>query len=372
MRIALIAHVMGFADGQGRVSLEVARGAINAGIDVVVVAESCIDELAQDPRVTFVKISRSKLPIQLLRNLSFALRSARWLKHNRSSVALVQGNGFITFARVDIVVAHFVHTAWLKNPYASFNSGIRSVRSAYEKAYALLNSRWERKAFSRAQRIIAVSDHVAEELIQAGVQVAKIKTIFNGVSIDEFQPRGSERSHFRLPANVPLLLFAGDLRTSRKNLESVLRALIQLDGVHLAVAGDTKRSPYPSMTETMGLAKRVHFLGKTKEMARLMNSVDAFVFPSRYDPLGLVVLEAMASGLPVVTSSTTGAAALLDDVYWTIKDPDDVDALVYLLRRLAEEPELRRELGERNRARAINFDWTHMSSKYVACFGGRE
>ncbi|WP_237181465.1 glycosyltransferase family 4 protein [Paraburkholderia tropica] len=94
-----------------------------------------------------------------------------------------------------------------------------------------------------------------------------------------------------------LLLFVGDLRTPRKNLGTVLEALKQLpEHVHLAVAGYLLGSPYPEMARQLGIESRVHFLGLVREMPMLMRSVDAYVFPSRYEAMSLSLLEAMAAG----------------------------------------------------------------------------
>src|SRR5260370_25449043 len=108
-----------------------------------------------------------------------------------------------------------------------------------------------------------------------------------------------------------MAIFAGDLKTSRKNLDTVLNAIRMLPSVHLAVAGGVDGSPYLALAERLGVPDRVHFLGRVSAMPLLMKSADCFIFPSRYDPLGLVILEAMATGLPVITSASAGGARLL-------------------------------------------------------------
>ncbi len=125
--------------------------------------------------------------------------------------------------------------------------------------------------------------------------------IYNGVDTRGFAAAQGDRAKFNLPADAFLLLFVGDLRTPRKNLGTVLEALRHLpDHVHIAVAGYLPGSPYPEEARALGIADRVHFLGLVKEMPVLMHSVDAFVFPSRYEAMSLSLLEAMAAGLPVV------------------------------------------------------------------------
>src|ERR1700744_1615176 len=136
MRLALISHQVGFGDGQGRVNYEIARAALAAGHDVTLIAEICATDLASHEHGTFVRLPTSKLPTRFLKNLSFAVRSSRWLKRNRKSLDIVQANGFITLARVDIVAAHFVHGAWLHSPYAAPKETRWTVSGLYQRAYS--------------------------------------------------------------------------------------------------------------------------------------------------------------------------------------------------------------------------------------------
>jgi glycosyltransferase involved in cell wall biosynthesis len=365
LHIVLIAHVFGFNDGQGRVNYEIARAAIRSGLELTLIGERCAEELAGHPGVRFIPIPTSSLPTRFLKNLSFAVRSSRWLKRNRRRGDVVQANGFVTFAGVDVAAAHFVHGAWLKSPYSTTSGGKGLIRRAYQRIYTRLNSALEQMVYSRAERIVAVSDRVAEELRSVGVPKDKIVTIFNGVDTDEFSPRIGRRSDFTLPSEVVLFLFAGDIRTGRKNLDSVLRAIAEWKEVHLAVAGSKAGSPYPALAASLGIEERVHFLGHTARMSELMAAVDGFIFPSRYDPLGLVVLEAMATGLPVITAETTGASAILNAPEWTLKDPDDVPALTRMIGLLAQDAGLRKRLAETNRSTALNHRWTSMASRYL-------
>jgi len=363
LRIALIAHFFGLGDGQGRVNYEIAHAALNAGFEVTLVAENCADDIARQPGARFIRIPVSRMPSRFLKNFSFAIRSARWLGRNRTNFDVIQANGFVTFASADIVAAHFVHGAWLKSPYAAIGSW--SFAALYQRAYTWLNSLLEQTAFRRADKIVAVSENVADELKFVGVADRRIVVIFNGVDVKEFLPRKPERSLFGLPSDVTLFLFSGDIRTRRKNLDGILRAVAQIEDVHLAVAGRIDESPFPALAEQLGIAHRVHFLGYVSAMNALMCAADVFIFPSRYDPMGLVVPEAMASGLPVITAKTTGAYAVLDDPAWTLDDPENLTELVRMARTLAEDPGLRKRVGERNRLKALEHSWQAMASSYL-------
>src|SRR5690606_25250574 len=111
---------------------------------------------------------------------------------------------------------------------------------------------------------------------------------------------------FGLPDAVPLALFVGDIQSSIKNLDAGLAALVQVPGLHLAVAGRIGTSPYPAMAEGLGVQDRVHFLDFRSDIADLMRAADFFVLVSRRDSCPLVLIEAVSSGLPVVTARTVG------------------------------------------------------------------
>jgi len=173
-----------------------------------------------------------------------------------------------------------------------------------------------------------------------------------------------------LPVDAFLLLFVGDLRTPRKNLGTVLQALKHLpEHVQIAVAGFLPGSPYPEQAKALGIAHRVHFLGLVKEMPVLMHSVDAFVFPSRYEAMSLSLLEAMAAGLPVVTARTAGGAEIITpECGIVLDDPDDPKALAGAVARLADNDDARRAMGVAANELATGFGWARMAAQYIALY----
>ncbi|MFM7438259.1 MAG: glycosyltransferase family 4 protein, partial [Snowella sp.] len=158
-------------------------------------------------------------------------------------------------------------------------------------------------------------------------------------------------------------------RTPRKNLDTVLKALSQVPDLHLAVVGATERSPYPQLTVELGLDERVHFLGYRRDVSEIMKAVDLFVFPSRYEPFGMVVSEAMASGLPVITAATTGVAEIITpESGIVLADSEDVEALMQALSKLANDRELRQQMGKVGRAIAQQHSWVSKTKSYVDLF----
>ncbi|HEX3378197.1 MAG TPA: glycosyltransferase family 4 protein [Paraburkholderia sp.] len=371
MRVAIVTHVVRHNDGQGRVNHEIARAALDENIRVTLVASHVAPELLAHPNVRWapVKIGRW-WPTNLLRQQVFALKSALWLRAHRRDYDVLHVNGFITWMRADVNTSHFVHSGWFASKYYPFGL-TKGVWSAYQSVYTRCNALLERWAYRRSKVITAVSQKVADEIRAIGLTSRnRVDVIYNGVDIQGFAAASGDREKFGLPADAFLLLFVGDLRTPRKNLGTVLAALKHLpEHVQIAVAGFLPGSPYPDEAKALGIAHRVHFLGLVREMPVLMHSVDAFVFPSRYEAMSLSLLEAMAAGLPVVTARTAGGAEIITpECGIVLDDPDDPQTLARAIAQLAGDDPARRAMGAAASELATGFGWARMAAQYIALY----
>lgn len=368
MKLCIVTRSVIKGDGQGRANYEIVREATRRGYHVTLLASNIEPELQQKSQVNCIYITVKGWPTQLLSSMVFAGKSAAWLQKHRSEFDVVQTYGAATGFKAEVNTVQFVHSSWLRSP-VHISKLRRDLYGTYQWLYTLLNVYWEKKAFRQAKVVVAVSEKIKQELLDIGVPKERIRVIFNGVDVQEFQPGCADRKKWDLPAKVPLALFAGDIRTNRKNLDTVLHALVQVPELHLAVVGATKGSPYPQLTEKLGLGKRVHFLGYRRDLSEIMQAVDLFVFPSRYEPFGMVVSEAMATGLPVITAATTGAAEIVTpNCGIVLSNSEDTQALAQALSKLANDPELRRKMGQAGRAIAQQHSWASKAKSYVDLF----
>lgn len=368
MRLGIVTHKLIRGDGQGRVNYEVASAALRRGHEVVLVATEVAPELAEAEGVQWFRTDVGAWPSALLRNQAFARRSARHLKRVRGEVDLVMANGFITWAPTAFNAVHFVHSAWLQSDVHTARVR-RGPRAWYQWLYTALNARWERQAFAQAEALVAVSERVRGELIALGVAPDGIHVVPNGVDLDEFAPGHADREALGLPQAVPLGLFIGDLQTPRKNLDVVLRALRLVPELHLAVVGETSGSVYPAMAEALGVAERAWFLGFRRDVPDLMRTADLCLCPSRYEPFSLVLLEALASGLPVVTARPVGAAGLVTPACGLVlKHPEDDEALARAVTGLIGDETRLRAMGAAARTVAEMHGWERMAHRYVDLF----
>ncbi len=199
--------------------------------------------------------------------------------------------------------------------------------------------------------VIAVSPRVARDLDERFGIGARVRTIPNGVDLARFRPNPARRAATRAALGLEGRWGLHVAHQKRlKGLDLLLAALREVPGLGLLIVGRGARRPFASALAALG--PRVRWLGERDDLPALYRAADLFCHPTRYDPCPLVTLEALASGLPVVTSPEDGVAEALgaagrvcaalrpDAVARALRealDPDWQAAAVVDARRLAEE-----------------------------------
>jgi UDP-glucose:(heptosyl)LPS alpha-1,3-glucosyltransferase len=185
----------------------------------------------------------------------------------------------------------------------------------------------------RLKKIIANSRRGKEEIRRHyGVPAEKIEVVHNGVDLETFHPgnvtlyRKSLRKEFRVPAEALVILFLGS-GFRRKGLRSLLDSLPmvkkEIPQVVLMVAGRDRVQEYREQARRLGCERNVLFLGPTQRAKEFYATCDLFALPTIYDPFSNACLEAMASGIPVLTTPTNGVAELIEDGKngFVVRDP---------------------------------------------------
>lgn len=214
-----------------------------------------------------------------------------------------------------------------------------------------------------ATRIIRVADALAPRF-PAAWQREKSLTIHNGVDTQSFVPApasGGRRSGFAGEASAIVAVLVGRVEPS-KGQHRLIEALGLLRGriasLHVLFAGEIADEPYHRRclrrAEALGLSKRVRFAGPVGDMPGLLQAGDVLVSASSSEAFSRAILEAMATGLPVVATETGGAReAIVDGETGCLVPVGDTAALAEKLAMLAADPELRRRWGRRARERAV-------------------
>jgi UDP-glucose:(heptosyl)LPS alpha-1,3-glucosyltransferase len=172
-------------------------------------------------------------------------------------------------------------------------------------------------------------------------------------------------------ANDFVLFFAGN-EFGRKGLQTVVESLGQWNdsSVKLVVAGDDDPEPYRRAGAKFGVENQLRFLGKISGPEKFFLAADVFVLPTYYEPFGMVIIEAMAAGIPVITSAAAGAVEdLLDGVHGLYLDnPLSADELVEALRRIRGDCALAGELAANGLKESLRFSWDTIAEQTLAVY----
>ena len=205
-------------------------------------------------------------------------------------------------------------------------------------------------------RLICVSAGTLESFARIGVPAGKLRLIRNGVERPQLRSSPKEtRARLGLPSQTPIVLTAGRLRPVKDFatlLEAIPAVVEQFPQTCLLVAGEGElHSDLRRRAIELGIDERVRFLGRRDDLPDLMGASDLFALTSLSEGLPLVVLEAMALGLPVVATRTAGIVeAVHDGVNGRLVNPKDPAALASSMLEVLEHPETARAWGEEGRA----------------------
>ena len=254
----------------------------------------------------------------------------------------------------------------------------------YPEAFRPFNrwylSRFTARSVRRAEAIITISESTRQDVVKLlGAPPERVYTVYCGID-QSFRPLPeTEVAAFKQARQLPdtFILFLGTLEP-RKNVDGLIRAYARWrerdkNAPPLIIAGG-KGWYYTKifqLVESLDLTEAVRFPGYVpqEELVRWYNAASLLVYPSYFEGFGLPVLEAMACGTPVITSTvsslpevagTDGAALLVD--------PTDIGALAEAMAQLMSQPDRRAVMSARGRARAAGFQWEQTARETVAVY----
>ncbi len=236
----------------------------------------------------------------------------------------------------------------------------------------------ERAMFAdpRLRCVVCNSDMVRGEVMRHyGVADERLTVIRNGLDLQRFGvPSQDERLALRQtlgwPGGKTVFLFVGS-GFERKGVDVAIRALAAsglADRALLAVVGRDKReSRYRRLAQALGVAHAVQFAGPRQQVVPYYQAADAFVLPTLYDPQSNAVLEAMACGLPVITSTGCGSAELLDESSGHVVDALDIAGWAAAMQQLTD-PQRARAMGAAGRRAIAPYSLERMTDDYLALY----
>ncbi len=219
---------------------------------------------------------------------------------------------------------------------------------------------WEllKLGHNQAQLNLCTSTVMVQELVAHGIE--RVDLWQRGVDTEMFGPHlASRQMRSRLSSghpDSPLLLYVGRV-SAEKQIDQIKPILAAIPGARLAIVGD---GPHREALEAHFAGTFTYFVGYLQglELASAFASADAFIFPSRTETLGLVLLEAMAAGCPVVAAASGGIVDIVtDEVNGYLFDPNDPDGAIVATQRLLAAADEREQLRYNARQEAERWGW---------------
>jgi UDP-glucose:(heptosyl)LPS alpha-1,3-glucosyltransferase len=394
-RLAFVVHELHSWGGHDRSTLEIAKRLSRRwGVDVY--SFRLEDEAGMDGwgDVRFHRIRPDLRHPALLRftwffgaswlSLRLGARGGRPpLRHATGACSLVS----------DVVQVQFVNAEWarrarslpprlFRHPRAR-GGGLSAALDAYHRVLLGYNVAVERRLYSRDKTYIAIADGVRRELETHFGLEGRVRVIRHGVDANAFRPAESEadragraalRARLGIGEDEIVFLLVGAFE--RKGLAVAIEALAALPAearrrARLLAVGEGGADAFKARAAELGVGDRLTLAGPTREVAAWYRAADAFVLPTFYEPFGLVILEAMASGLAPVVSADSGAAELIRDGESGIllADPRDPRQAAAALERILRQDGLRRGLGARARDAARARSWDVVAGEYAEVLG---
>ena len=187
-----------------------------------------------------------------------------------------------------------------------------------------------------------------------------------GVTVDI--DRADKRQSIGVPKDAFLIVSAGELNKN-KNTQVLVKALKDVHGAHYAACGvGSEQENLEKLALELGVSDRFHLLGYRTDMPEIMACADVFAMPSLREGMPRAVLEAMDLGLPCVGSDTRGIRDLVKQDGGVLCPPSDSAAFADALRKLQNDPALRKSMGERNRDRAKDYSYEIVRSELKSIY----
>ncbi len=265
---------------------------------------------------------------------------------------------YIYREKPDLIVSHL----WYANTVAKICKlfgACRTVLTFEQNVYDTIKSKksflLDRVLQRFCTKIIAVSSTVRDSLIAHGIDQQHIQVIYNSVDVETFSKPHHLIEPLPHPKGTFTFLYIGRL-IPQKNVEHLLRAFVEVEGAVLYIVGTGYlQEKLEALVAQLGIAHRVYFLGVRSDIPALMQACDCFVFPSLYEGFSLVLLEAMASQMPIIISDfAAGREVIVDNGNGIIAGPT-ATAFADACRCVMQDESLRHQIAKEARKTAQTF-----------------
>ncbi|MCK9150867.1 glycosyltransferase family 4 protein [Methanobacterium alcaliphilum] len=300
-----------------------------------------------------IRVESAPAPnIKGLRGLFFAINGARKV------IQLVKEED------IDIIHAHYLFPPGLAGLMASMFTGRKFYVTLHGSDVFLLSSNKFLKPILKlilqdATGVFAVSESVKKEVLKLGIPGLedKLKVTWNGIDTEKFHPKKTStlREELNIASDESMILFVGNL-VKQKGLKYLLRAkkIMKEDSKLVIVGGGPLLNDLKGMVEYEKI-ENVIFTGPRYDVDEILPAADIVTLPSISESFGIALLEAMASGKPVVGTKVGGIPELINNDAGILVEAGDSIGLSEALDKLLANADLREKMGEEGRKIALKF-----------------
>lgn len=389
-QLAIVIHHLNPWGGQDRSTLEIARR-LSHRFNTHLFSYELVDpEMKNWGSYTFHKITPNFRKPVLFTTLWFYIKTFIQIQKQQKNL-IIHSTGACSLVS-DIIQVQFTQAAW-KKAQVQFNKSHyknprtrsafflkRWILNFYHRLLLNLQTYFEAKIFSPHKSYIAIAQGVASELQENfGIERKNIHVIHHGVDSQKFKPssdiksqedRRNLRQNFGVSSSELVIAFVGEYE--RKGLAVALEAMSMLSQdmkskLKLLAIGQGDHKGFYIKACKLQIQNQVCFLKHQNEIEKFYQASDIFLLPTLYEPFGLVILEAMSSGLACIVSKKAGAAELIaDGVHGKLlQNPENPKEAAEILAELVQNDEKRKRMGQKAREVALSRSWDQVASEYA-------
>jgi UDP-glucose:(heptosyl)LPS alpha-1,3-glucosyltransferase len=379
MKVAIVIPHYHDEGGSERRTAELVRYLLRGGHDVHLFANrwkpSLVDETCGAARVHRVPIVKGH---PALKTLSFALLARRATRNGGFDIVHSQAR---TLGDDVVTAGGGSHRAW----WEGWQRDAESAWERFQLRWSLFHrvTMWiEQKQYAQCRALIVNSRWSGNQFVKYGqIEANKIHVVHNGVDSEKFHPR--HRSRWRSVVRQELSMAEDEIVIlhlgsgfARKGVKELIAAFAELcasnpnERLRLLIVGKGNVAPYRQLAQTLRVSEKVTFAGGSPSPEKFYAAADVFALLTKFDPFANATLEAMACGLPVVTTTTNGVSEILTPGVngVVVSDPHAAAAVASALQRLLDVEQ--REVMGRNARELMAqfFTWEQTAQRTVEVY----
>lgn len=371
-KIAILIENFDKKGGSERRTYELVKQLKQRGHNITVFANSWSNiPTFEGEGINFVKVPMTRWPFRFMAPLTYAYFADKAVKKEDFDIIHTQTR---TYYQDVATLGGGCHRAWIDE-----GSSLKLLDPFHRAVLSIEKRQFQNGNYKR----IIVNSKLSKNGILKFYPVPeeRIKVIYNGVDTERFNPINKEkyRTETRKRHNISdddfMILYVGS-GFKRKGVSYLIEAVSRLGNdsinknrIKLLIVGKDKLWPYKRLAAKFDIDKNIIFVDYAGETEKYYAASDIFALPTFFDPFANVTLEAMASGVPVITTKKNGASEIIEDGKdgFIINTPLEIDALTEKIRDLLN-PELRKEAGVKARKKAMNFTWDRMTEETLKVY----